>query len=160
MMAKSRAKWILSFLVGAILLVLGFIGGSWGRSYAAVEINNPDPQITRIDPSGVPVGSNDIVMVISGSGFEIDKIPRVMLTAPGMTDVILDAPQTVLPNGISQFIGKEYFTQPILYTLYVVQSNHLPNPTIPTIPITPWDEQSNPLPFLVFEPYILPLVYK
>ncbi len=152
MISTARVKWLVSILLAACVLVLALLGGKWGTSYAAENSLALAPHIDRIQPAAVRVGSPDVVMIVTGSGFEINKNPRVRLTTP-LTDVVLAAPLQILPNALSQLIPGSYFTEPITYTLTVVQSN--PG-TVPTIPIDPdYDEVSNPVPFKVYEPLLI-----
>jgi hypothetical protein len=57
-------------------------------------------------------------------------------------------PEQVLPDGISVIISDTLLTEPVFYTIKVVKST---KPSIPTIPITPWDQESNPVLFTVYE---------
>lgn len=159
MVSPSKVKWFVSFLLAVLVLVLGLKGGSWGSTYAANNTVDLAPSITRIEPAGVPVGSPYIVMVITGAGFEINKNPRIRLTSPG-ADVILDKPLFVLPDAISQLIPENYFSEPTIFDLSVVQSSAH---TIPVIPVDPdYDEVSNIVKFTVYEPDLIfiPLINK
>jgi hypothetical protein len=153
MILPYRIKWFVSVLLALGVLALGLVGGSWGTSYAA-NTEKLAPYIDKIEPAKVKVGTSYIVMIITGSGFEINKNARVRLTAVGI-DEILDAPITTLPDAISQLIPGTYLAEPRTYDLYVVQSG-ADIPTIPTIPIWPGvDEVSNPVPFIVYQPELI-----
>lgn len=159
MISRSSTKWTISLILSFCLLILALIGGNWGSTYAASTKDTLLPYINRIEPAAVQVGSPYIVMIITGGNFDINKNPRIRLTAPGL-DQILEAPLMVLPDGISQIIRPQYLVSPITYELFVVQSS---SGSIPTIPIEPgWDEISNPARFVVYEPeYIhIPIVKK
>jgi hypothetical protein len=88
-------------------------------------------------------------MIIYGENFINDGFTRVKLTAPGF-EGLLEPPQQVLPDGISQVILPHLLDEPKLYTLTVVHSIANTVPTIPIVP--PYDEESNPVPFLVYVP--------
>jgi len=157
MISASRMRWIFSFILAAIVLGLGLVGGPWGTSYAAENQVNLALTIVKIQPAIVRVGSPGIVLLITGSGFEVNKNPRVRLTAPGI-DVLLAEPLYVLPTAIYQFIPSSYFDDLITYDVYVVQST--PG-SIPTIPIDPgYDEVSNSVPLTVTQPMFIPMIMK
>jgi hypothetical protein len=125
------------------------MGGNWGTTYAADDQVNAAPIIDRIQPSAVRVGSPYIVMIIHGENFINDGFTRVKLTAPGFVEM-LEPPQQILPDGISQVILPDLLDEPIIYTVTVVHSIAQTIPTIPIVP--PYDEESNPVPFAVYVP--------
>jgi hypothetical protein len=160
MLTKNRIKWVASIILGGILLVLGMAGGNWGTSFAADASVNVAPLIDHIQPSAVPAGSPYRVMIIYGENFGTSRQAiRVRLTSTGI-DILLDEPLQVLPDGISQVIPADYLIEPIVYTLTVIRSNPGTVPILPPNPI--YDEESNPVPFIVYEPLPMPLpiIYK
>jgi hypothetical protein len=144
-----KLKWLISITLAGILLVLGLMGGNWGTTYAADDQVNAAPIIDRIQPSAVRVGSPYIVMIIHGENFINDGFTRVKLTAPGY-EVMLEPPQQILPDGISQVILPDLLDEPIIYTVTVVHSIAQTIPTVPIVP--PYDEVSNPVQFAVYVP--------
>ena len=148
MSTTSKYKWILSILVGVILLTLALMGGKWQISYAADVKINADPVIDFIMPSAVPDGSGNVVLIISGANFgESEDFIRIWIK-----DADHDykaAPIAVLPDGISVIITDTLLVEPNLYSIGVVQSNGQSIPPIPPNPI--YDKVSNFVDFLVFE---------
>lgn len=155
----SKYKWIVSILVGVILLALALTGGKWQISYAAESGINADPVIDSIIPSGVPAGSADRIVIIMGENFgESEDFIRIWIQ-----DAEHDykaAPLTVFPTGISVTISDTLLVEPNVYSIAVVKSNGLSVPTIPPDPI--YDMVSNFVDFVVFEAQTqyLPLIAK
>jgi hypothetical protein len=157
MFATSKLKWFASLLLGGVLLALALTGGKWGTTYSASASIADAPHIDSIDPSLVPSGSPDIVMIIFGSNFGDTTDTRVRLLGNGM-DLIL-APLVVIQNGISVVISDTLLVNPTFYSITVLKST---KHTIPTIPPSPWDQESNPAAFFVYgASYIhLPIISK
>jgi hypothetical protein len=147
MLMKSKFKWIGTIVLAGFLLVSALLGGKWGTSYAADAAVSAPPVIYGIIPAAVPAGSSDKLIIISGANFGdvTDTAVRIKGT---VVDQIL-VPEAVIPDGISVYIPADLLVNPTVYLITVVKSTQQ---SIPTIPITPWDEQSNPWPFKVFEP--------
>ena len=159
MVSPGYIKWIGSILIAGLMLILGLTGGNWGTSYAADGGINTTPIIDHIQPERVPVGTPWLLLFISGSDFDINEKARVMLTTPG-GDVILAEPYVTLPDAIYQYIPGDYFLEPTVYLLSVVQSDINTIPTIPIIPIH--DEVSNAVQFIVYnaELVYIPIITK
>lgn len=157
MITTNKIKWFGSIILAGIILTLAMTGGKWGTSYSASASVDAIPVIDFIDPSSVLAGSPYIIMIINGENFGDMDDTRVRLTAVGFDEIL--PPLTVLPDGISVVIPAELLIEPKLYTVTVVKSTVN---TVPTIPITPWDEESNPVPFTVYEGQhiYLPLINK
>jgi hypothetical protein len=155
----SKYKWIVSVLVGVILLALALMGGKWQISYAADAKINADPIIDFIIPSAVPAGSGNVILIISGENFgESEEFDRIWIKDADHDYTA--APLAVLPTGISVVITDTLLVEPNLYSIAVVQSNGLSIPPIPPNPI--YDKVSNFVDFLVFEAKYeyLPLINK
>ena len=146
MYSTSKIKWFGSIILASIILILALMGGEWGTNYSASAAVNVPPYIVSIDPSAVLAGSPYKVMVITGQSFGDMTDTRVRLTAVGYDDIL--APLLVFPDAISVVIPAALLIEPKVYTVTVVMSTA---DTVPTIPITPWDEESNPVPFTVYE---------
>jgi len=146
MFAPSKIKWLGSLILAGTLLVLAFMGGNWGTNYSASASVNADPHIDYIQPSAVPAGSPDRVMIIFGSGFGNNDDTSVRLLGGGIDETI--DPIAVLPNGISVKITADLLDLPTVYLVTVLWSDYN---TVPTVPVTPHDHESNPVPFTVFE---------
>ncbi|OGN98614.1 MAG: hypothetical protein A2Z71_11040 [Chloroflexi bacterium RBG_13_50_21] len=160
MLATNKIKWSISIILGGLLLVLALIGGNWGTSYAASAPDCAVPSITLVNPSVVPSGSPDTVIVITGSNFGNIDDTRVRLQGSGGLDVILTQPLAVYPTALSVTVTDTLLTEPNLYILTVVKSCHAP-PTIPVLPLFPdWDVESNEVPFTVYaaEYFYLPII--
>jgi hypothetical protein len=148
MFTTSKIKWIGTIFLAGIILVLALMGGKWGTSYAAEAGVNAAPIIYDIDPNAVPPGIEDRVIIINGANFGDINNTGVRLVGTGI-DIILE-PDFVIPDGISVTIPAYLLAVPKLYILTVVKSNF---PSIPTVPITPWDEESNQVSFKVYNPH-------
>ncbi len=157
MLATSKFKWFGSIILAGIVLVLALTGGEWGTSYSANASVNVAPFIDNIVPSAVPAGSPTKLLVINGSNFGnvIDTRVRLM----GTVDDQLFTPVTIGQGRITVNIPADLLDVPIVYSLTVVKD---PSGTIPTIPIPPGTEISNPVPFTVYEPiyYYFPLLFR
>ena len=156
----SKTKWILSIILGGILLVLGLAGGSWQITYAADGAAvNADPIINFIYPNKVPAGSDNVMMVIAGENFGyVEDFIRVWVQDQTYNYTI--TPVNVIDTGIGVIITDTLLVSPNLYTIRVVKSNGQSIPTIPPNPI--YDQVSNAVDFLVYQPrYIfMPLITK
>jgi hypothetical protein len=153
MFNAPKIKWFGSIILAGTLLILALLGGKWETTYSASAGVNLTPFIESVTPSSVPEGSSDFIMIISGSGFGDMTDTRVRLTAVGFDELF--EPLQVLPDEIRVVIPAELLTEPKLYTVTVVWSTvH----TIPVVPPTEWDEESNPKPFTVFIPFYIPIM--
>ena len=159
MSTTSKTKWVASIIVCGILLILSLMGGKWGTTYAANDIADDVPHIDFIAPDKILAGPSDKTIFISGSNFGNNSDTAVRVTGNG-TDQILPG-GLIYPNSIWVSISSSLLVNPITYNITVVVSYGEP-PSIPTIPITPWDEESNPVPLTVIEGYHLysPLIFK
>jgi hypothetical protein len=111
-------------------------------SVIVIPIKDP-PIIASIDPFIVDAGSPDITLIIIGSNFGDINDTRVRLK--GFDTLLI--PLQVLSNGISIKITADQLAKPNIYILTVIKSTiH----EIPGIPLTPYDQESNPVPFTVF----------
>jgi hypothetical protein len=146
MFATSKIKWFGSIILAGTLLVLALMGGKWGTNYSASASVNATPVIDYIQPSALPAGSLYRVMIIFGSNFGNLQDTTVRLTGVGVNQTI--SPIMVIPDGISLLIPADLLDVPTLYLVTVIVSDY---DTIPTIPITPHDHESNPVPFTVYE---------
>jgi hypothetical protein len=157
MSETSKIKWVGSIVLAGTLLVMALLGGNWGTNYSASASALALPHIDSIIPSAVPAGSPDTIMIIIGSNFGNVNDTAVRLKGITIDEIIL--PQQVLPNGISVNIPSTYLTDPALYIVTVVKSTL---PSIPTVPITPWDQESNQVSFSVFAAQFihLPFIHK
>ena len=148
MSAASKSKWIISIVLGSLLLVLALIGGKWQVSYAADASLNAAPVITNIHPSKVPAGSGNVIMIISGANFgTIEDFIRVLIQ--DQDHDYLAAPIEVLDMGLSVVITDTLLVDPNLYHITVLKSNGQSVPTNPPNPT--WDQVSNTVDFLVYE---------
>jgi hypothetical protein len=130
------------------------MGGKWGTTNSASAGVNLTPFIESINPSSVQAGSPNIIMIIVGSGFGDMTDTRVRLTAVGFDELF--EPLQVLKDEIWVVIPAELLIEPTVYTVTVVWSTvH----TIPVVPPTEWDEESNPKPFTVFIPHYIPIMF-
>jgi len=158
MFTISKIKWIGSLSLAGIALLLALFGGNWGTDYTASASVNLAPHIDYIDPMGVPTGSGDVVMIISGSGFGVWEDTRVRLTGGGY-DAMLP-PLFINSTGISLNISHTLLAFPTTYDVIVYTST---KPSIPSIPLVPeYDTPSNMVQFLVYEPVssFLPIIAK
>jgi hypothetical protein len=148
MFTISKIKWIGSLSLAGIVLLLALLGGNWGTDYTASASANLAPHIDYIDPQGVPAGSGDIVMIISGSNFGNMNDTAVRLTSGGYD--VMHPPLFVSSTGISLNISHTLLAFPTTYDVTVYTSS---KPTIPTLPIVPtYDTPSNTVHFLVYSP--------
>ncbi len=155
MSTASKLKWLVSMVLGALVLVLALVGGKWGTTYASDSGVLTAPVVDRIVPNKIPVGSQSKVVIIVGANFNQCSIwPRI--TDPGL-DVILDTLQ-ILPDAISVPLDASYFSEPTVYSVTVVNSIYCTAPVAPYLP--EWDEISNAVTLTIFEPVrsFLPIV--
>jgi len=158
MLATKKIKWLGTLTLAGILLLLALIGGNWGTTYAAVATVNIAPHIDSIDPFMVDVGSDWITMLIYGSNFGTDKNAiGIRIKGPGVD--LVQGPLAVVPTVIIVAMDASLLDVPVEYKISVIRSN--PH-TVPTIPITPYDETSNEVPFYVLElmDLFLPVITK
>ena len=157
MLATSKIKWFGSLILASTLLVLALLGGNWGTNYSASANVNATPIINYIQPSAVPAGSPATVMIIAGSNFGNSHDTTVRLLGGGIDQTIV--PMVVTPNGISVQIPAGLLDVPTIYLVTVIWSDFN---TVPTVPITPHDYESNPVPFTVYEGQFvyLPIITK
>ncbi len=158
MLATTNRKWLVSLGLALIVLILALFGGSWGRDFTAMADTGAVPHIDYIDPLGVPTNSPDLVMIIGGSNFGTLNDTRVRITGPGYSDVF--KPLYIITTGISLNISHTLLTFPTTYQVAVCVSRPK---TIPVNPCDPlWDDISNSVDFIVFEPLgsFLPIIAK
>jgi len=151
MLATTKIKWFGTIILAGILLVLAMMGGNWGTDYTANASVNVAPIITAISPSSVPAGSPNTWLTIWGSNFGNLDDTRVRLTTGVGFDQLIDL-RDIRQDRIIVIIPAYLLVDPTLYTLTVVKST--PG-TVPVLPITPYDEESNPVPFTVYETLVL-----
>jgi hypothetical protein len=159
MSTTAKLKWIISLVLGGILLITAMFGGKWEPTYAADGSLNAIPEIDYIYPSAVPAGSGDVVMIIGGSNFgEVEDFIRIWIR--DAQHEYNAAPMEVIETGISVVITDTLLVEPNVYSITVVKSNGLSVPTIPPNPI--YDQVSNSVNFLVYEaiPAYLPIIEK
>jgi hypothetical protein len=158
MFTISKIKWIGSLSLAGIVLLLASLGGNWGTDYTASANANLAPHIDYIDPQGVPSGSGDIVMIISGSNFGNMNDTAIRLTSAGYD--VMHSPLFVSSTGISLNISHTLLAFPTTYDVTVYTSS---KPSIPTLPIWPtYDTPSNTVHFIVYSPEssFLPIIAK
>jgi hypothetical protein len=157
MLMKSKFKWIGTIVLAGFLLVSALLGGKWGTSYAADAAVSAPPVIYKIIPDAIPAGSPDKPIVISGANFGDVTDTAVRIKGTVVDQILI--PVQVIPDGLSLWIPAALLVNVDTYLVTVVKSTQQ---SIPTIPITPWDEQSNALPLTVYAPkyQFLPMVSK
>ena len=149
MLSASKYKWIASVVLGGILIFLAMIGGEWKATYAADASVNQDPVINYISPVQVPAGSASKTMVIGGTNFGTSE-DFIRVWIHDASHDYTAAPINVLIDGISVVITDTLMVSPTLYTIRVVISNGQSIPAVP--PWIPFDQFSNPVDFLVYQP--------
>lgn len=159
MFTSSRTKWFASIIMAGVLLALAlFMGGKWGTDYTASAATIPTPVITAIYPSSVREGTGVTQMAINGQNFIFEDIDntRVRYTGNGIDEMIV--PKSISSNTwIYIDIPADYILLSGTYLISVVISlEH----TTPTVPITPWDVESNQVPFHVNAGFFLPVILK
>jgi hypothetical protein len=148
-MSTASRKWIVSLILGGILVALALFGGKWQATYAANAGINQIPVIDHIEPAAIAAGSGDMMLIIFGSNFgESEDYDRVWLRDQTHDDYI--TPTNVIPDGISVLIPASFFTTPTTYTVTVVQSNGQSIPRNP--PWDPYDHPSNSVDLVVYTP--------
>jgi hypothetical protein len=158
MLTSYKLKWLGSITLSSVILVMALLGGDWGTNYTANASVNANPIIYLVQPSKVPARSPDRVIIISGLNFGTTADTGVRLTGDGFDNILY--PITVEPNALSVTVEDIYLTVPTAYTLTVVISGRPEGHTLPELPLWPFDLQSNPLSFSVFqaEEYFLPII--
>ncbi len=151
MSTPSKNKWLASIFLAGILLALTLAGGKWGTIYTANAEVNSAPQIFQLTPARIPAGVMAGFRInISGDNFGTSDIMRVRVK--NATVDVLIKPYTILflPTGdfLSVEISGSLRMTPTIYQITLVKST---GNSIPTIPITPYDEESNAVPFTIFE---------
>jgi hypothetical protein len=150
MFTTSKIKLSGTIILAGTLLVLALMGGNWGNNYSASASVNATPFIQSIIPKYVPIGSPDTPMIIYGLNFGTQADTKVRLTVSGITQEL--TPYAVSPNEIRLIIPANLLDAPAIYTVLVAI---YVNGTIPG------DMLSNPVTFVVFNPYIYcPLSFK
>lgn len=151
MLAISKNKWLGTIFLAGVLLVLAVVGGKWGTNYTANASVNVAPIIDYIDPSRVPEGSPNTILLINGANFGGLTDTYVRLTGIGV-DVLL-APVAISPTAINVLIPAYLLAAPNLYTITVIKVSG------GTVPI---EEPSNPVDFTVYEvlEYFFPIIYR
>jgi hypothetical protein len=160
MFASSKNKWLVSLVLAGILLALSLLGGKWGTTYAADNSVNANPVINFIVPDHVPAGViANVPMYINGANFGIVSDTAVRIQGNGIDKVFNQEISYIDAHDIYLTIGYAYFLNPTIYNITVVMSTAH---TMPTIPITGWDLESNAVPLIVFTPLsqFIPLVNK
>jgi hypothetical protein len=158
MFAPTRTKWLGSIILASVLLALAFMGGKWGTNYSASAGVNATPHIDYIQPAEITAGSTSTVMIIAGSFIDGNLQNTTVRLSGGGIDKKID-PMVVTTHGISVLITADLLVVPTAYSVTVIWSDYN---TIPTIPITPHDHESNAVPFTVYQGrYIyLPIVIR
>jgi hypothetical protein len=150
MLTTSKIKWFGSIILAGILLALALMGGKWGTTYSVSASVNVAPVIDSIDPSAVPAGSPDTLLLINGSNFGTLADTKVRLT--GSSIVQLLTPIEISPNQISVIIPAALLAVPQVYTLEVI---------VYIGGTVPGEEISNSVRFTVYSPFnYLPIIYK
>jgi hypothetical protein len=148
MPTSSKYKWIISLIVGGIVLALALMGGKWQFSYAADGGVNAAPHIDHITPSEVPAGSGNVMLIISGANFGESK-DFIRVWIKDTEHNYRAAPVSVFgTTSISVVITDTLLVEPNLYSIAVVQSNGYSIPPIPPNPI--YDQVSNFVDFVVY----------
>ncbi len=145
MLTASKNKWLISLFIAGILLALALFGGTWGTTYAADNEVILAPQINFINPTEIAVGSPDTPFFIQGSGFGSSNDTGVRVEGNGVDNIYYGL---VYPTMIFGSFPADLFGSPTVYNITVVMS--VPK-TVPTIPITPYDVESNIVPLRVYE---------
>lgn len=160
MLTQPKIKCLVSIILAGFLLALALLGGNWGMSYTAEASTNADPFLASISPSRVAARSADKVIVAYGLNFGVITDTGFRLTDSDYDNILL--PISVVPNGLSVRIDSALLTEPTVYTTTVVVSGREEGHTIPVLPLWPFDLQSNPLLFTVFEPdrMFMPLIQR
>ncbi len=160
MLATPRVKWLTSIVLAGVLLVLSMMGGQWGLNYSAKAGVNFNPIIYWINPIKVAAGSPRTLMIVNGANF--GDLTDTALRIKGLNTVADDilTPLFVASNGMSVWVDASYLVNPnTSYLISVVMSTvH----TTPTVPVSPWDVESNPKAFDVYQPLFsfLPIIRK
>ena len=159
MATVSRNKWIISFILGGILLFLALTGESRHITYAADNSVTAAPVINFIYPHAVPAGSDDVTMVISGENFGTTETFIRVWVRDQNNDYSI-APINVIDTGIGLVITDTLVIAPNIYTIQVVKSNGQSIPAIPPDPI--YDLVSNSVDFIVYAPQYmyLPIIQR
>ncbi len=157
MSTGTKIKWIVSIIVGGILLTLALMGGGWHVSYASDVSPNQDPFIDHLTPSIVPAGSGHVMLIISGANFGASE-DWVRIWIKDIDHEYIARPVTVIDTAISTIITDTLLVEPNLYSIAVIKSNGLSIPPIPPDPV--YDKVSNWVDFLVYEGkfFYLPLI--
>lgn len=161
MLPSNKIRWVGGFALAGFLLILTFLGGDWGTMDKANAGVNDAPIVYSIYPDKTAGGIvHNVIVIISGANFGNLEDTAVRIRNASV-DAIVD-PLTITPDGkgISLVIKYMYLMTPTVYDITVVKSTITP-PTVPTIPLTFWDQESTPpVTFTVFPPnYIyLPIV--
>lgn len=146
MVATPKFKWFASIFLAIILLSLAQIGGGRTIEYHAIAYPYTAPYIDYIVPSVVRVGSPDTLMIITGNHFENLATTWVRLKGNGYDTLLM--PYVVLSEGIAVVIPDTYLVSPAIYSITVVNCYMGP---VPTIPLPPGCEESNPASFSAVE---------
>jgi hypothetical protein len=157
MSTTNRIKWLGSILLAGVFIALAFfMGGNWGSDYSASAQTIPIPHINAIFPSSVSARSADILMAINGTNLQSGVLSsRVRYLGNGIDEILI--PSLITPAWIYVYIPAANMIKPGAYLVSVVISEAN---TVPTIPITPWDVESNRVPFLVKFPFFMPIMFK
>jgi hypothetical protein len=123
------------------------MGGNWGTNYSASASVNATPHIDYIQPSDVAAGSPARTMIIAGSFIDGNLQNTTVRFLGGGIDQKVD-PFYVSNYGISVHVPANLLVVPRIYLVTVIWSDYN---TVPTIPITPHDHESNAVTFTVYQ---------
>lgn len=156
MLTKPRFRWLISLILGGVLLLMALMGGNWGSDYSARASIDANPVIDYIVPSLIPAGSPDTVIIIGGSNFGNIYNTRVRIKGDSQDKML--KPKYIISTGISVNITDTLMVNPTVYELRVYRSDYYTIPSIPTFP--EWDKSSNPVNLTVYEPIpvFLPII--
>lgn len=159
MLPSNKIRWVGGFALAGFLLILTLLGGDWGTMNKANAGVNDAPIVYSIYPDKTAGGIvHNVIVIISGANFGILKDTAVRIRDASVDDIIKPLSITPGGDGISFVIDYGYLLTPTVYDISVVKSTF---PSVPTIPLTFWDQESTPpVTFTVFPPnYIhLPIV--
>ncbi len=159
MFTSTKHKWVVSFILGGVLLALAMLGGGWKITYASDANLQPTPLINFIFPDAVPAGSGNVMLIIGGANFGfLESDIRVWIHDEEHDYTA--APFNVGDTGLSVIITNTLLASPDVYIIKVVRSN---SQSVPSIPPNPsFDQVSNAVDFIVYQPqYVyLPIIRK
>ncbi len=159
MSTSIKHKWIVSFILGGVLLALAMLGGGWKISYASDANTIDPPHIDSIFPDAVPAGSGNVMMIIGGTNFGVSE-SYIRVWIHDEEHDYKAAPFNVEDTSLSVIITDTLLVGPDIYIIKIVKSNGLSIPTVPPNPT--FDQVSNAVDFIVYQPqYVyLPIIRK